>query len=474
MDEEEYDYEGEAALPAYGAQDAQYSAPASSGAPAFIPYHPSMNAQQRRMIDMMNSRRMNEYRQEQYTSRSQANQRAIMERQEAGRNFRAQQSEIGRNARVERDDAREASRQRFEALRTDRQIEADDRREAMRIRAEQRKDPNFVRQEELAQLDAAEGAGISASRGRLLGQVRGQQPTGYAGALPIGMQGQGGFQNPATAMQMPEQATGASNTEEALDLTMGREFAASLGDKAQAAAARDKSNEETDLIGRAADQKRLGATARSVDTPKGYVANADERIERFLKAEKGEDGSPGSSLIDRVINEGIEEEKSKKVDTALIPQVKPERKRRMAELMADLTKYNDKTSEEVARAVYNMTMNMGESPRVMMTSNGALVQTGDMRLVFDEDQWRKLMVLRGQRQKEYDAAKQTVKDRKTKQDKEETAQIVQGRQDVDDQDRLVDRLGISDPRKAEAAAALRATSNRANEFRRRRQEMGLE
>lgn len=255
--DEEYDYEdeGEAALPAYGAQEAQYSAPASSGAPTFIPYHPSMNAQQRRMIDMMNSRRMNEYRQEQYTSRSQANQRAIMERQEAGRNFRAQQSEIGRNFRVEREDARETGRQAAELRREKYAADRRDATEQMRIAAEeraaQRRQNNGMTEEDIrSELNQASAPVVSAYRD-MIGQAMTQQPRETA--LPLELRGEGGFQNPSQAFALPQEAQAPRTPEQAMgaiDSGFAREFAAPIEGKVKAAKTRqerDAALEERDL-----------------------------------------------------------------------------------------------------------------------------------------------------------------------------------------------------------------------------------
>lgn len=235
--DEEYDYEDEddAALPALGAQEAQYSAPAaSSGAPTFIPYHPAMNAQQRRMVDMMNTRRMNEYRQDMYTRRSEANQRAVLQRQEAGRNFRAQQSDVLEGRRQARENRREAAR-----------IEAENRREAMRIEAEeraaQRRQNNGLTSDDIrSELGQASAPVVSAYRD-MIGQALTQQPRETA--LPVELQGDGGFRNPSQAFALPEGVQAPRTPEQAMgavDLGFAREFAAPTEDKVKAADTRQR------------------------------------------------------------------------------------------------------------------------------------------------------------------------------------------------------------------------------------------
>lgn len=137
----------EADVPAAGASEAQYAAPAGAGeAPAFIPYHPAMNAQQRRMIDMLNTRRFNEYRQDVMEQRRVANQRAVMERQEAGRNFRAQQSEV-----------QEQRRQSAAEKRNKERIDAANRLQAQRVHeARMKDDPEYRRNFEMRSLDERE------------------------------------------------------------------------------------------------------------------------------------------------------------------------------------------------------------------------------------------------------------------------------------------------------------------------------
>lgn len=137
----------EADMPAIGASEAQYVAPVGAGeAPAFIPYHPAMNAQQRRMIDMLNTRRFNEYRQDVMEQRRVANQRATFERQEASR-----------RALSERQDTRNTQRITAAEKLNKERIDAANRLQAQRMHeARMKDDPEYRRNFEMRSLNERE------------------------------------------------------------------------------------------------------------------------------------------------------------------------------------------------------------------------------------------------------------------------------------------------------------------------------
>lgn len=237
--------DNEADMPAIGASEAQYVAPVGAGeAPAFIPYHPAMNAQQRRMIDMLNTRRFNEYRQDVMEQRRVANQRATFERQEASRRALSERQDTRNTQRITA--AEKLNQDRIAAAK---ELEARRSREA--AEADQRRRNNGLTDAEIRGEMQRATAPVTAAYGTMLGQAMQQQPRETA--LPLNLQGDGGYRNPSQAFAMPEGTQTPRTAEQAisaLDLGFGQEFAASPGDKAkamEARGARDAAVEERNL-----------------------------------------------------------------------------------------------------------------------------------------------------------------------------------------------------------------------------------
>lgn len=414
--DEDYDIEDDS-LDA-GAPTVRAAAPSGSlSPPPMLAPPPGANAEQRRMVDMMNNRAMQMYRQVLMDRRSAENRQAVMDRQEAGRAFRARQSDL--------------AAQRVQDRMDQRAVYESDRRsqlERSRIAAEERRaheqrlknDPDYRRDFEFAQINARAGGERAASRGRLLDTVEDQQPSGYA-ALPVELQGRGGLRNPAVAMQMPTEATRPADTEQALDLTFKREFAAPAADKVEAMQARDLSNEEVGTINRRADSGRLDAQARSRPSRQVFKEDFEARI------------APYQAALDSLLNEGQEEVKSGRVDEALLPKLNDPKNRaqktRFLDVVDRVAGMNDVSPETVTRAMFGMTQMVNEANAPRVLPNG-MVEFGGTRFVMDSDTFRMVALMRAERAR-------AIEQGRTSKELQKRAAVQNSRQEADELNRRV-------------------------------------
>lgn len=420
MDE---DYDVEDGSFAAAAPPVRSAAPSGSlSPPPMLAPPPGANAEQRRMVDMMNNRAMQMYRQVVMDRRSSENRQAVMDRQEAGRAFRARQSDLAAERVQDRMDQRAV----YESDRRD-------QTERSRIAAEERRthqsrmkdDPDYRRDFEFAQINARAGGERAASRGRLLDTVQDQQPSGYA-ALPIGMQGRGGLRNPAVAMQMPTEATRPADTEQALDLTFKREFAAPAADKVEAMQARDRSNEEVDTVNRRADSGRLDSQARSRPSRQAFRTDFDDRI------------APYQTALDSLLKEGQEEVKSGRVDEALLPKLDPKKdsaqRARFLDVVDRVAGMNDVNPETVTRALFGMTQMVNEANAPRVLPNG-MVEFGGTRFVMDSDTFRMVALMRAERTR-------AIEQGRTSKELQKRARVQNSRQEVDETNRRATGVAI--------------------------------
>ena len=459
-DDENANLPAEGAIPVAGEGWPASAAGAEPSSPAFIPYHPSMNAQQRRMIDMMNTRKMQEYRQELQERRSAATREAVSDRQQRSFEFRERNANARRAYSEQQADRRQQERLNTEQRKSQYEADRRDATEAMKIRAEDRaaarreaherrvehekrlqNDPDYRREFEFAGVDQAEAAGRDASRRRALDALPDQTPRTMA--LPIGMgNGPGAsFNAPSTAMQMPEGAGRAvGDSQKALDLRLDREFGGAekpeeaLLSRTRAQARIDKDYE---TLSGYADDAKLEATTRSRPRRDAFKKDADERTDTY------------GAELDKIINSGKPEKLSELVDTSALPKVDPQRKNRMIGLMDKLAAFNDLRSNELAEAVYAVALSPRTRLGLVTTPNGRFLEIGERgdssRLAVDQDTYRQLMELRGVRQREFEKAEKAAADRQKEAEAKKRTARSEKMQAIDDAD-LFERDAMRSPR----------------------------
>jgi hypothetical protein len=236
----------------------------------------------------------------------------------------------------------------------------------------------------------------------------------------------------------------------------------------------DKEQEELDnnrdLTDEVKDTRRWGLDVKRADV----AARTSQRRENF--ADYDERSKPLVAAMDEVINSGLEELKSKKVDTALIPIIPKARQTRMVEVSDRIAGYNDISPREITSAVYDITQDMDAKPRILR--NGQIEMKGQ-RLTMPPETMRMLFDLRGQREQEYKKAQADKLDKNDIRDKAAKKEAYEARERVDDFDETVNDLErragsgtapASIQRAVEGAKALRQVQENARTFNQRREQ----
>jgi hypothetical protein len=366
-------------------------------APPIIPYHPNMSAEQRRMVDMVNRRRETDWRQNLQDERAAQRNRDMIDRQEMGRNFRADQANKALAARQEAA-AKRAALAADLAEKRRQAIEADNaKKEQARLEKEARD-----RHENLMRTDK-----------------------NYARDYNLGL---------------------INQKQDELDNN------------------RELTEEVKATQRRGLDLNRVDVTATNSPRRESYATDYDERVK------------PLAAAMDKIVNSGLEEAKSKKVDTALIPNIPEARQTRMVEAADRIAAYNDISPREISAAVYDITQNMQTAPRILR--NGQIEMNGQ-RLTMPPEALRMLFELRGLREQEYKKAQADILVKNDIRDKAAKKDAYEARERVDDFDEKTNDLerqyangtASKDIKRAvEGANALRKTLENARTFNQRREQ----
>jgi len=174
-------------------------------------------------------------------------------------------------------------------------------------------------------------------------------------------------------------------------------------------------------------EKRLDTRADSATQRTKFSEDYDTRIEPYSKA------------MEKVIEAGRAEAKSGKIDTTLLPNITDERKERMLQVGDRIAAMNDISPKEIAEVVYGATQNTapGSSPKILRDGS---MQVGAQNIILDRKTFHRLAALRGERQKEFDAAISVVEARKQKAEEGVISTKASNRERVDEQDQRAKAL----------------------------------
>ncbi|MFZ9648755.1 MAG: phage tail tip lysozyme [Fluviibacter sp.] len=325
-------------------------------APPIIPYHPNMSAEQRRMVDTVNRRRETDWRQNLQDERAAQRNRDMIERQEMGRNFRADQANKALAARQEAAAKAQEARDKRAAAAAD----LAEKRQQAREAAEAKKEQARLQKEARDKHDNLMRTDKDYARNYNLGLINQKQ--------------------------------------DELDNN------------------RDLTDEVKDTRRRGLDLDRVDVTAKNSPHRESFATDPDERVKPLVAA------------MDKIVNSGLEEAKSKKVDTALIPNIPEARQTRMVEAADRIAAYNDISPREISAAVYDITQNMQTAPRILR--NGQIEMNGQ-RLTMPPEALRMLFELRGLREQEYKKAQADILVKNNKREADARQRAVDARDEVD-------------------------------------------
>ncbi len=104
-----------------------------------------------------------------------------------------------------------------------------------------------------------------------------------------------------------------------------------------------------------------------------------------------------NEAIDAFLEEGKPDPKTGKVDTTTMPKLERDTRRRFVDVADRLLGMNDQQPDTVVRGLYNMTQNLGMTPRLIGdTKGGAILAVGGDRFIVDRDTYRRIAEMRGE------------------------------------------------------------------------------
>lgn len=400
------DYGAEADMPAGGAQEAQAlsTTPGAGAPPAVIPYDPRMSAEQRRMIDTLNRRRFDEYRisvQNERAAQSRAATENRLDRrlefQQRSQNQRMQYQQERENQRSERRNQLENQRERSRQAARERLQRWQEQQQNQRLQFTQgREDQREKARQEIE--NQREAARLKLQERQFAQQTHEKRMS----------------DDPEYRMQYDLQ--GVTRRQKELG---GEERARQMSDGTLAGS--DESAATAELR-RGQEQERNGLTGRALNITAKSIRNQNTTDRDAYSAE-----------LQKLLNEGQEEVASGKVDASKLPKMDDNNRKRMVlDVAESLGRLNNVSPDTIVRSVYGMAFKLdGEPAKVTpLSDKGVRIQYGPERFVMDEDTFRKIAFLRGERAREaeaYNAAQQ-------KKAQQQRSQDVIRREQVDERD----------------------------------------